>query len=243
VLLSQYLKIKKSTLLGAGKGLFTTIPIAKGQRIVEYLGKIKRNANSENTDLRYAFVVKPGYVIDAMNYKKGIAQFANDATGTGRVKYLRNNCYYERDGLRVYITALKNIKANMELLCFYGEDYWIEDNETENTNPKTNTMATAKKTTKKAAPKKAVKKAAKKVAAKKVAKKATAKKSVAKKTAKKVAPKKAAKKATKKVAPKKAAKKAAKKVAVKKVAKKVAVKKVAKKVKPSKKGKSGKGAA
>ncbi|MDP1843680.1 MAG: SET domain-containing protein [Sediminibacterium sp.] len=194
MLLSQYLKIKKSLLPSAGKGLFTTIRIAKGQRIVEYLGKIKRNANSENTDLRYAFVVKPGYVIDAMNYKKGIAQFANDATGTGRVKYLRNNCYYERDGLRVYITALKNIKANTELLCFYGKDYWIEDiDETENTNPKINTMATAKKTTKKAAPKKAVKKAAKKVAVKKVAKKAVAKKPAAKKATKKAAPKKAAK--------------------------------------------------
>lgn len=210
MLLSQYLTIKKSSLPGAGKGLFTTIPIAKGQRIVEYLGKIKLNANSENTDLRYAFVVKPCYVIDAMNYKKGIAQFANDAKGTGRVKYLRNNCYYERDGLRVYITALKNIKTNTELLCFYGKDYWIEDKETENTNLTTNTMATAKKTTKKAAPKKVVKKATKKVAVKKVAKKATAKKPVAKKATKQASPKK------------------------------VAVKKLAKKVKPSTKGKSGK---
>ena len=233
MLLSKYLKIKKSTLPGAGKGLFTTIPITKGQRIIEYLGKIKRNANSENTDLRYAFVVKPGYVIDAMNYKKGIAQYANDATGTGRVKYLRNNCYYERDDLRVFITALKNIRANAELLCFYCKDYWIE--ETEITNPNTNTMAKAKKTTKKVAPKKAVKKAAKKVAVKKVAKKATAKKVVAKKAAKKAAPKKAVKKAAKKVTVKKVAKKAAKKAAPKK-----AVKKAAKKVKPSTKGKSGK---
>ncbi len=176
MLLTQYLKIKKSTLPGSGKGLFTTIPIGKGQRIVEYLGKIKLNANSNNTDLRYAFVVKPGYVIDAMNYKKGIAQFANDATGTGRVKYLRNNCYYERDGLRVYITALKNIKANTELLCFYGKDYWIEDvDDNDNINPSNNTMATAKKTTKK-------------VAVKKVEKKATAKKPIVKKAAKKVKP-------------------------------------------------------
>ena len=196
MLLEQYLKIKKSSLPGAGKGLFTTIRIAKGQRIVEYLGKIKYNANSENTDLRYAFVVKPGYVIDAMNYKKGIAQFANDASGTGRIKNLKNNCYYERAALRVYITALKNIKANTEILCFYGKDYWIDDKEEkEIIKPKTNKMATAKKTTKKTAPKKAVKKVTKKVAVKKVAKKVDPKKTAPKKVAsKKVAVKKAVKK-------------------------------------------------
>ncbi len=153
-------------------------------------------------------------MIDAMNYKKGIAQYANDATGTGQIKNLKNNAQYERDGLRVYITATKNIKAKTEILVYYGVEYWIEEEELENT--KTNKMATAKKAAKKAAPKKA----AKKVAVKKA-----------------VAPKKAAKKA---VAPKKAApKKAAKKVAPKKAAKKAAPKKAAKKLVPSRLGKSG----
>ncbi len=178
MLLTDYLKVKKSTLKGAGKGLFTTIPIPKGKRIVEYLGKIKRNANSNNTDLRYAFVVKPGYVIDAMHYKKGMAQYANDATGTGQIKNLKNNCSYERDGLRVFITATKNIKANTELLVYYGREYWIEEDELEFTNPKTHKMATPKKAVKKAAPKKTVKKAAPKKAAKKAAPKKAAPKKI-----------------------------------------------------------------
>ena len=194
MLLTEFLKIKKSTLKEAGKGLFTTIPIPKGKRIVEYLGKIKRKANSENTDLRYAFVVKPGYVIDAMHYKKGMAQYANDATGTGQIKNVKNNCSYERDGLRVFIKATKNIKANTELLVYYGKEYWIEEDELTFTNLKTHKMATPKKTVKKAAPKKAVKKAT----PKKAVKKAAPKKVVIKKAAlKKSLPTKAAiKKAT-----------------------------------------------
>jgi hypothetical protein len=40
--LEKYLKIKKSTLPNAGKGLFTTIEIRKGTMIVEYKGKIQK---------------------------------------------------------------------------------------------------------------------------------------------------------------------------------------------------------
>ncbi|MBK8291257.1 MAG: SET domain-containing protein [Flammeovirgaceae bacterium] len=39
-LLEKKLIVKKSTLPGAGKGLFTKVSIPKGTRIVEYKGKI-----------------------------------------------------------------------------------------------------------------------------------------------------------------------------------------------------------
>ena len=34
------LKVKKSLIPGAGKGLFTTTPIKKGEKVIEYLGEI-----------------------------------------------------------------------------------------------------------------------------------------------------------------------------------------------------------
>jgi hypothetical protein len=177
----------------------------------------------------YTFVVKPDYLIDAKGYRHGIAHFANDATGTGRLEGTENNCRYERDGLRVFIQATKRIPAGSEILVFYGTDYWEEedveygnDQKLSSLTHKPYNMAKVKKAAKKAAPKKAMKKSAPKKAAKKSAKK------TAKKATRKSAPKKAAKKA----APKKAAKKSAPKKAAKKTARK--------KVKPSKKGKSGK---
>ena len=225
--LEEHLFVRRSTLPGAGKGLFTARSIRKGERIIEYRGVIRKRKVIAN--MPYTFVVKPDYLIDAKGYKDGIAHFANDATGTGRLERAANNCRYDRDGLRVFIQATKKIPAGAELLVFYGAGYW-EEEEAENGNDqnsgslthKTYNMAKAKKAAKKAAPKKAMKKSAPKKAAKKSAKK------TAKKAVKKAAPKKAAKKA----APKRAAKKAAPKKAAKKAARR--------KVKPSTKGKSGK---
>ncbi|NCI46549.1 SET domain-containing protein [Sediminibacterium soli] len=214
----NYLVIKRSLLPGAGKGLFTRIAINGGTRIIEYKGVIRKKVRE--ADMPYAFVVRPGYLIDAKNYKDGIAQFANDATGTGQLTGVDNNCRYVRDGLKVFIEAKKNIRAGEELLVFYGRGYWVEEDDTNAAvkknihllTHKPDRMATAKKAAKKAAPKKPVKKP--------MAKK-TAKKAVKKAAKKKAAPKKAAKKVVKKAAPKKAVKKIAKKV-------------------PSRKGKSGK---
>jgi hypothetical protein len=179
-LLDAMLEIKESALPDAGRGLFTMVDIARDTRITEYRGRIRTMFNAEKDDLRYAFIVKPGYAIDAIYYLKGIAQYANDATGTRQLKGVKNNCRYERDGLRVYIRSVLPIKAGDELLVFYGEEYWTEEGETTQESPvpklaknksggqkqtkastKTNHMSTSKKAAvkkaavKKAAPKKA----------------------------------------------------------------------------------------
>lgn len=39
-LLEKHLYVKRSLLPGAGRGLFTKVPIKKGTRIVEYKGEI-----------------------------------------------------------------------------------------------------------------------------------------------------------------------------------------------------------
>lgn len=125
-LLEKQLIIKRSGLPKAGKGLFTSKMIPRGTRIVEYKGVIKTwKEITDNPKFNgYVFYVNKNHVIDAKNYKKGMAQLANDAKGLSRVEGFLNNSKYEEDGTKVYIVATKNIPAGAEILVGYGKQYW-----------------------------------------------------------------------------------------------------------------------
>ena len=125
-LLEKHLKIKRSTLPGAGKGLFTTRFIPKGTRIVEYKGKISswKDADHQDGGNGYIYYVKRYHVIDALPRPKAIARYANDARGMTRVKGITNNSDYVEDGLNVYIESTKDIPANSEIFVGYGKEYW-----------------------------------------------------------------------------------------------------------------------
>ena len=117
-LLEKQLVVKRSTLKGAGKGLFTTKDIAKGAKIVEYTGKIPNWAavDDRNGMNGYIYYVTRNHVIDAWYAKKALARYANDAKGLLRTDGLSNNCTYRIEGLRVYIYAMRNIAAKQQLL-------------------------------------------------------------------------------------------------------------------------------
>jgi uncharacterized protein len=125
-LLEKQLRVKTSTLPGAGKGLFTTKFIAKGTRIVEYWGKITtwKEVEHDEGSNGYIFYVKRSHVIDARFHTKSIARYANDARGLQKITGIRNNSEYEIEGLRVYIDAIRDIPAGSEILVDYGREYW-----------------------------------------------------------------------------------------------------------------------
>jgi hypothetical protein len=125
-LLEKQLRVKRSTLPGAGKGLFTTRFIPKGTRIVEYKGKITswKDADTQGGGNGYIYYVKRYHVIDALPRPKALARFANDAQGMMRVKGITNNADYVEDGLKVYIESKKDIPANSEIFVGYGKEYW-----------------------------------------------------------------------------------------------------------------------
>jgi SET domain-containing protein len=125
-LLEKQLKIKRSTLPGAGKGLFTMKSIPKGTRIVEYKGKISswKDADTQDGGNGYIYYVKRYHVIDALPRPKALARYANDAQGMTRVKGITNNSDYVEDGLKVYIEAKKDIPAKSEIFVGYGKEYW-----------------------------------------------------------------------------------------------------------------------
>jgi len=125
-LLEKQLVVKRSTLKGAGKGLFTTTDIAKGKKIVEYKGKIVKWKEVDSKDglNGYIYYVNRNHVIDAFPAKEALARYANDAKGIVRTDGLNNNCTYRIEGVRVYIYAMKNIPAGSELFVGYGKEYW-----------------------------------------------------------------------------------------------------------------------
>ncbi|MEO9004251.1 MAG: SET domain-containing protein-lysine N-methyltransferase [Ginsengibacter sp.] len=131
-LLEKQLIIKRSTIPGAGKGLFTKQNISKGERILEYKGRIttwKDVLNGKKFN-GYVYYVTRNHVIDAMSRLKSLGRYANDAKGITRIKGVTNNSKYVQEGKKVYVEAVKDIPAHTEILVPYGKDYWqvIQDN-------------------------------------------------------------------------------------------------------------------
>lgn len=126
-LFEKQLYIKKSSLPGAGKGLFTRVPIPKGTRIVEYKGQVltwKEVQKMKDERNGYVFYVNRKHVIDAWNYKKSAGRYANDAKGPIRKEGNKTNSDYIVDKMRCYITAKKDIPSGSEIFVEYGAEYW-----------------------------------------------------------------------------------------------------------------------
>lgn len=125
-LLEKQLKVKTSTIPGAGKGLFTSKSIPKGTRIVEYKGKAStwKDVDHSEGNNGYIYYVSRNLVLDAQHDKTALARYANDARGIGRVKGITNNSEYVNENNRVFIEAIKDIPAHSEILVPYGPEYW-----------------------------------------------------------------------------------------------------------------------
>src|SRR5450631_991645 len=125
-LLSRQLFVRSSNIPKGGRGLFTKKNIRKGERIVEYKGKMVswKEVDHRNGRNAYIYYINRNNVLDAYTYKKALGRYANDARGIGRVKGITNNSAYNSEGLRVYIEAIKDIPAGSEIFVAYGKEYW-----------------------------------------------------------------------------------------------------------------------
>lgn len=126
-LLEKNLQVKRSSIPGAGKGLFTKVDIKKGTRIVEYKGQVvtwkevEKMADDRNG---YVFFFNNKYCLDAWKTKKGVAHYANDAKGIVRIEGVKNNAEYVTEKRRCFIEALRDIPKGSEILVGYGAEYW-----------------------------------------------------------------------------------------------------------------------
>jgi uncharacterized protein len=120
--------VKKSQLPNAGKGLYTSTPIKKGSRVIEYLGEIidwkEYERRVEKDEDGYLFFINKKVCIDAWNTPEHKARYANDAAGLGKVKGLKNNCIYEVDKNQCFILTTKDIAAGEEIFVSYTKEYW-----------------------------------------------------------------------------------------------------------------------
>jgi SET domain-containing protein len=120
------LVIKKSTLPGAGKGLFTRQPISRGELVVEYKGLITTWKKIKDSELfnPYVYYVNRNHVIDAMGDAEALGRYANDANGMTKVKGITNNAEYTMSARQVFIKATRDILPGEEILVAYGKEYW-----------------------------------------------------------------------------------------------------------------------
>ena len=113
-------RIKKSNIDRNGRGLYATQDIKKGARIIDYVGKIITKKQTEeskkfdNSKPIYLFNLNSRYDLDGDVYSN-TARLINHSC--------INNCDYEGKDLKLWVTAIKDIKKGEELTCDYGFGY------------------------------------------------------------------------------------------------------------------------
>ncbi len=105
------LAVKRSS---AGLGLFATRPFKKGERIIEYVGRTISNAEAYTSRSKYLFEVNKRKTIDGAA-RANIARYINHSC--------RPNCDPEIEHGRIFIDAIRSIKAGEELSYNYGKEY------------------------------------------------------------------------------------------------------------------------
>ena len=127
---ADYLYINPSQLPNAGNGLYTAIPIYKGEVVAIYKGKILTQPQAklkaaQGTD-QYFINLPNGTIMDSMP-TACFAKYANDATGQTTLKALKNNTKIALNHLgRPCLIATRTIPATTEIFCSYGKRYWAK---------------------------------------------------------------------------------------------------------------------
>ena len=124
-------EVRKSQIKNAGKGLYTTVPIQKGEYLMEYKGKKMRYSHNDH-DHDYCYGITEKICLNAADMKHGNkARFINDASGYSiesmslkKKPKFSNNLEWKEIKDRVFIKALKYIPENSELYISYGDKYW-----------------------------------------------------------------------------------------------------------------------
>jgi len=109
--------VKKSTLPGVGKGLFTRRAIAKGERIIEYKGRITTFKQVQESGVvnPYIYYVNRNHVIDAMQFPESAGRYVNDAEGPVTIPGCSNNARFIVINKRVFFEAITDILPGAEI--------------------------------------------------------------------------------------------------------------------------------
>lgn len=100
-----------------GLGLFATRSFAKGERIIEYVGRTISSDEAYTSRSKYLFEVSKRKTIDGKP-RHNPAGYINHSC--------RPNCEPEIERGRVFIDAIRRIRPGEELSYDYGEEYVAE---------------------------------------------------------------------------------------------------------------------
>lgn len=100
-----------------GLGLFTKVPIKKGDCIIEYFGEIIDDKEANRRGGKYLFQTSKNRHIDGKE-RTNTARYVNHSC--------RSNSEVDIIKGRVFIYARRAIKPGEELLYDYGKEYWNE---------------------------------------------------------------------------------------------------------------------
>lgn len=100
-----------------GLGLFTNVPMKKGDCIIEYVGEIIDDKEANNRGGRYLFQTSKNRHIDGTT-RTNTARYANHSC--------RPNAEVDIIRGRVFIYAKRKIVEGEEILYDYGKEYWDE---------------------------------------------------------------------------------------------------------------------
>ena len=125
----DYLYLKPSGIVGAGKGLFSSIPIYENEIISLFKGEILSNTEAakraKNKQDGYFINMLDGTIMDS-KHVKCFAKYANDAEGLGK-RTLKNNAKITlNENNKVCLVATMPIKTGDEIFCSYGKRYWVK---------------------------------------------------------------------------------------------------------------------
>ena len=110
-------KIKKSKIDKKGHGLYAAKNIKSGTKIINYKGKIFTNKQLNESDKYnndkpiYLFTLNKRYTLDG-DFPWNIAGLVNHSCNA--------NSQYDGKGLKIWITATKDIRKGEEITCDYG---------------------------------------------------------------------------------------------------------------------------
>jgi hypothetical protein len=119
----EALRITKSTIPGAGLGLFTVKPLVRGENITKYTGRVVIN-NDPDYGNAYALQIKkrpPTYIDARRTNEPGLGRWANANRGRGG-----NNAQlvYDARNRTANVRAIKAIPPKTEITVPYGAGYW-----------------------------------------------------------------------------------------------------------------------
>ena len=108
---SRHFRVGRSK---AGLGLFTCVPIRKGQFILRYVGRKIRTDTTDDLNNRYMFEINTRWTIEGSN-RRNIARYINNSCRPN------SEVYFVKHAIK--IRAIKNIKPGDELSYNYGRNY------------------------------------------------------------------------------------------------------------------------